>query len=250
MIAVALLVVTGTFQAWRGIGTLGALTGTTYGVLVLGKIAGLALLLVLGDQGRRWVAQLASASVPVGAPVAVGAGSQASTASGHITGDQKPAGTIGASTSGQLRRLRVSVAAELAVAAVVLAFTDGTGQHRPRDPGLRSALLRDHGPPAMRTAPRPRSSSTWTAPASVPPPFTCTRYTPAGAVLPFASADARLTRADNQLGPVRFTFAPTGPGHATATDVVVPGPGTWTLTVQVHTDATTDYAATTSFEVH
>ena len=41
-----------------------------------------------------------------------------------------------------------------------------------------------------------------------------------------------------------------GPGHGTADGVVVPGTGTWTLTVQVHTDPTTDYAAATSFQVH
>ena len=74
MTAVALLVVTGTFQAWRGIGTLGALTGTTYGVLVLGKVAGLALLLVLGDQGRRWVERRFNAPVAARTRAPVGTG--------------------------------------------------------------------------------------------------------------------------------------------------------------------------------
>ena len=249
MIAVALLVVTGTFQAWRGIGTLGALTGTTYGVLVLGKVAGLALLLVLGDQGRRWVSQLASATVPVGAPVAVGARSQAATTAGPVPGDQSAAAGGRPSTATQLRRLRLSVAAELAVAAVVLAFTTALVN---TVPGAQA-----YAPPYSATV---TARSADGAAATVLIDVDTTRvgpttvhlytYTPAGAVLPFISADARLSRADNQLGPVRFTFAPTGPGHATATDVVVPGPGTWTLTVQVHTDATTDYAATTTFEVH
>src|SRR6185503_1268077 len=55
MIAVAALVITGTYQAWREIGTLAALTGTTYGQLVLAKVACLAVLLVLGNEGRRWI---------------------------------------------------------------------------------------------------------------------------------------------------------------------------------------------------
>jgi copper transport protein len=72
-------------------------------------------------------------------------------------------------------------------------------------------------------------------------------FTPTGEPLPFASATGSLTRAGETV-PVRITFAATGDGEATAT-AVVPTAGRWTLTVQVLTDATTDYAATTSYLV-
>lgn len=52
---VATLVVTGTTMAWREVGSLGALTSTTFGRVLLVKVAAVAVLLLLGDAGRRWV---------------------------------------------------------------------------------------------------------------------------------------------------------------------------------------------------
>lgn len=52
---VVAIVVTGTFQSWREVGTFGALTGTTYGHLLIAKVAGFAVLVALGAVGRRWV---------------------------------------------------------------------------------------------------------------------------------------------------------------------------------------------------
>jgi hypothetical protein len=52
------------------------------------------------------------------------------------------------------------------------------------------------------------------------------------------------------LGPIRFTFAPTATGHATAEAIPVPAAGTWTLTALIHTDAITDYASTATYTVH
>ena len=70
-----------------------------------------------------------------------------------------------------------------------------------------------------------------------------------GGVVPVTAATGALTRKGDPAGAVRMTFAVTGPGQAIATGVVVPSAGEWTLTVQVLTDATTDYAATTSYRV-
>ncbi|WP_030168682.1 copper resistance CopC/CopD family protein [Streptomyces sp. NRRL S-813] len=57
--SVLTLVATGTYQAWRQVGTWSALTGTRYGQLLLAKI-GLVLLLVgLGWFSRRWTGRLA-----------------------------------------------------------------------------------------------------------------------------------------------------------------------------------------------
>jgi len=70
-----------------------------------------------------------------------------------------------------------------------------------------------------------------------------------GGAVPVTAATGTLTRTGDQGGAVRMTFAMTGPGQAVATGVVVPSAGEWTLTVQVLTDATTDYAATTSYRV-
>ncbi len=55
MAAVSVLVVTGTFQAWREVATLDALRRSDYGHLLLAKLAVVALLLLVADQARRLV---------------------------------------------------------------------------------------------------------------------------------------------------------------------------------------------------
>ena len=244
MIAVALLVVTGTFQAWRGVGSWSALTGTTYGQLVLAKVAGLAVMLVLADQGRRWIRRRA-ASTPPPMPTRVrGSGGQA-----HGGGSTTVTAVADRSTApvNSVSRLRAGVLGELGIAAVVL--------------GLTAALV--NTVPGVQ-AYAPTYSSTLTATSTDGRALTVlldvdsTRagattmhlytYTAQGAVAPWAAASGRLTTGD-ATGPVRFRFTPTGPGHGTATDVVVPGPGRWTLDVDVQTDASTDYAANTTYEV-
>lgn len=52
---VAALAITGGYEAWRLVGTWGALFGTTYGVLVLVKVGGLGVLIGLGYTARRFV---------------------------------------------------------------------------------------------------------------------------------------------------------------------------------------------------
>ncbi len=247
MVAVAALVVTGTYQAWRGIGSLAALTGTTYGLLVLGKVACLAVLLVLADQGRRWVQRRAWRSGPAArVPASVG-GRVAQRADAGVAPVGLPEGRAAASGPG-VGRLRASVGAELAVAAVVL--------------GLTTALV--NTAPGVQ-AYTPPFSATVTALGTNGDSITALvdvdstkvgattvhlyAYTRAGAPQPFVAADGRMTQPGPESAPVRFGFADTGPGHGTAADVIVPQPGAWTLTIQIHTDATTDYAAAVRYEV-
>lgn len=52
---VLVLVITGSYQAWREVGTLGALTHTTFGLLLLSKIAVVLVVVCLGNLARRWV---------------------------------------------------------------------------------------------------------------------------------------------------------------------------------------------------
>ncbi|MBK3625679.1 copper resistance protein CopC/CopD [Streptomyces sp. MBT49] len=54
-IAVTVLVVTGVYQSWRGLGSVSALTDTTYGRVLLAKLAAVTLLLVAGARSRRTV---------------------------------------------------------------------------------------------------------------------------------------------------------------------------------------------------
>ncbi|MFJ8110065.1 copper resistance CopC/CopD family protein [Streptomyces sp. NPDC096132] len=54
-IAVTVLVVTGVYQSWRGLGSVSALTGTTYGRVLLAKLAAVAVLLAAGAWSRATV---------------------------------------------------------------------------------------------------------------------------------------------------------------------------------------------------
>jgi copper transport protein len=58
-VAVAVLVITGGYQSWRGLGSWRAFTDTPYGRLLLLKLAAVALLLTIADRSRRWTARRA-----------------------------------------------------------------------------------------------------------------------------------------------------------------------------------------------
>ncbi|MFJ4469734.1 copper resistance CopC/CopD family protein [Streptomyces sp. NPDC089424] len=79
--SVAVLTVTGVYQSWRGLGSWDTLTGTTYGRILLGKVAAVALLLAAAGFSRRWTRRWAEAGparaeaeVREREPVAAGAG--------------------------------------------------------------------------------------------------------------------------------------------------------------------------------
>ncbi len=74
---VGVLIVTGVYQAWRGVGSLAALSGSDYGRVLLYKVAAIALLVWLGAQSnaaaRRAYAGIASSAPPADAGTDVGA---------------------------------------------------------------------------------------------------------------------------------------------------------------------------------
>jgi copper transport protein len=73
--AVTVLVVTGVYQSWRGLGSWSTLTGTAYGRLLLVKVVAVVLMLAVAGRSRRWTARLATvdgeAAVRAGKPRAV-----------------------------------------------------------------------------------------------------------------------------------------------------------------------------------
>ncbi|MFK0152142.1 copper resistance protein CopC [Streptomyces sp. NPDC090493] len=123
--SVTVLVVTGVYQSWRGLGSWQALTDTSYGRLLLVKLAAVTLLLAAASQSRHWTAKLAQAPavpapervpLPVGGPAdppAEGEGEDAPLP------DEPPAGSAGRHQAA----LRRSVLAEVAVGVAVLGIT-------------------------------------------------------------------------------------------------------------------------------
>jgi copper transport protein len=145
--SVTVLAVTGLYQSWRGLGSLDALTGTSYGRLLLAKLVAVAALLLAAGYSRRWTARLAApaatarTAVPERVPQPVGVGAPAQPEGPGESGEpQKPEApeaqeerqepsaasepAPGACDEDIRRRgLRRSVLVEVAVAAVVLLIT-------------------------------------------------------------------------------------------------------------------------------
>ncbi|MFI8089052.1 copper resistance protein CopC [Streptomyces sp. NPDC086080] len=161
-LSVTVLVVTGLYQSWRGLGSWSALTETSYGRTLTAKLAATVFLLAAAALSRRWTTLLVrrAAQAPAPAktrvPELVGAaggtpspgtggpdvppavsgdgpeGPPAASEDGHgpegppaVSGDEPdPAGTPPPPTSGHYRRaLRRSVLAEVLIAVVVLLIT-------------------------------------------------------------------------------------------------------------------------------
>ncbi|MEU6300378.1 copper resistance CopC/CopD family protein [Streptomyces erythrochromogenes] len=140
--AVAVLVVTGTYQSWRQVGSWEAMYTTSYGRILAVKLAAVALVLGVGFLSRRWTARLGHEALPaaerraesepvrlrvvetVGAPsspVAPVAGRTPDTPAPGEPGDDT--GPPATEPDGHRRRLRRTVAVEAALGAVVLAIT-------------------------------------------------------------------------------------------------------------------------------
>ncbi|MFD7995630.1 copper resistance CopC/CopD family protein [Streptomyces mexicanus] len=122
-LSVTVLVLTGTYQSWRGLGSPAALTGTTYGRLLLAKLLAVALLVVLAARSRRWTARLAEAMVP------------ASPAAQPPEPEAVP------------RALRRSVLSEVTVGIAVLVITTVLGATPPGRTATEAAAARDGSAP-------------------------------------------------------------------------------------------------------
>ncbi|WP_344107952.1 copper resistance CopC/CopD family protein [Kribbella alba] len=116
---VVVLVITGTYQAWRELGSVSALTSTPLGRLLLVKVSFVAVLVAFGALARRWVqrhliptvlqVQVVAAG-PVSAPV--GDTVMGEMVVRQVLPDRK-----------QIRALRQGLVAELCIGVVVLGVT-------------------------------------------------------------------------------------------------------------------------------
>ena len=59
--SVTVLVVTGVYQSWRGLGSWDAVFGTSYGRILVAKVCAVVVVLVAAGFSRRWTAQLTDA---------------------------------------------------------------------------------------------------------------------------------------------------------------------------------------------
>ena len=250
---VAAIVVTGTYQAWRGVGTWGALTGTTYGRLLLMKIAGMCTLIALGYLARRRIAEglrAPTATTHVFAAVAVPP-IRIKAAAGVRPGQVKPGpgARPGSRSPGDgaqpdsdraavtLARLRWSVTAGAVIAAAILAVTSvlvNTPTARETfTQSDRVAVAFDTGGPGGRG-----SIGITVTPARLGPNQVRVSITgSAGTPYHPPQIQAVLSLPARHLGPLPVPLTPDGPGRYLGGPVGITMTGQWQLRITIRSDA-------------
>ncbi|MFH8533614.1 copper resistance CopC/CopD family protein [Streptomyces tendae] len=257
--AVTVLVVTGVYQSWRGLGSWEALTGSTYGRLLLAKVVLVAVLLAVAAVSRRWTAALPTASVAVrepdrahervpqpagGGPPPEGTGATGTGDSG--TGDSGTGDTAtgGTGTESALRRgLYRSVLVEAVVAAVVLGVTTvltATPPGRSAEETARTAVPAGGVLPASVTTIPFEIGTTGrgTVQITLDPGRTgdnavqAVVFGPDGSLAAVPELRLSFTLSDQDVGPIEADLVDRG-GYWSANTVTLPLPGTWTMKATV-----------------
>jgi copper transport protein len=252
------LIVTGTLQSIREIGSLGALISTGYGRLLLVKLALVVVILGAAGISRVWVQQHFGAHRA--RPGAMRRVSALAFAGGPAP-DEQPAGPDPVEAAAAARRaaqaegatahltgMRRSVLIEFACAVAVLAV----------------AAVLVAVPPAKAAVAQPLNTTlvlqgtdgaNGSVQVSVDPARTGANsvhiylYDDQGRLTQPAGIQVTLAEREQQIGPIPVPLQPGGPGHYTADGVDLPKPGTWTLAVVVRSGEFTATTASTDFPV-
>ncbi|MEU6815832.1 copper resistance protein CopC [Streptomyces sp. NPDC046860] len=222
--SVTVLVVTGVYQSWRGLGTWQALTGTTYGRVLLAKLALVAVLLAVAVWSRRWTARLAVPAArvlqPAGAPALP---------------DPAPA-----APSLPHHRLRRSVLAEAAVGAMVLVLTTLLTSTLPGR-SAEEAATAETGIPAASVTTVPfavgeggqgKVQITFDPGRVGPNSVQAVVYGANGALAAVPELRITMTLPAQRLGPLDTGLTDRG-GYWAANSFDLPIPGAWTMKVTV-----------------
>ncbi|MEU9572231.1 copper resistance protein CopC [Streptomyces massasporeus] len=270
--AVTVLAVTGVYQSWRGLGSLSALSGTSYGRLLLAKLAGVIVLLLAARYSRRWTARIAApaTSVPRVAPATtvsraaavhkrvpqpVGAPAEGPDAGEPETPDkgteEPPAGegaqeppAPGAGPDAR-RLLRRSVLVEVAVAAVVLMITTvltGTLPARAQAEAARQAPAGALPPTTLVTVPYDTGTASVSGRGTVQVTLDPARVGENGIQAVVAGSDKGLTVVpevritftlpSRKVGPIDAELVDRG-GYWSTNSVNLPLAGNWTMKTTV-----------------
>lgn len=248
--SVVVLVITGVYQSWRGLGSWDALTGTSYGRILAAKVCAVVLLLGAAAYSRRWTAGLLGSEEPVRVREleTVGAASTGRGGAGDETDEPDKATDSGepGETPPPHQALRRSVLAEVVVGVVVLLLTTVlTGTQ----PG-RAATETPDAP----TAPAGQPTTSMTLiPFDVGTPggkgkvqivlepgrvnentVQAIVIGPDGGVATVPEIRLTFTLAAEKIGPIDAELTDQG-GYWGTNSLNLPLPGTWTMKVTVRT---------------
>jgi copper transport protein len=229
MACVVTLIGTGGFQVWRIVGGLDALRDEEYGRILVVKLVVFAVMLVVASFSREIVARVFAR----GSAVDGGAVELPVVRGGAVDVGDRPAadpgptgGLTDAERASELRRLRGSVWAEVALGALVLVVT---------------ALLVNAVPPAGGAAARegatgvtvedPRVTLDITVAPGLAGPndVPVNTYSPQGTPLAVDAVEMRLALPDRNIAPLVVPLRQLGPGHYLSPGLDIPLAGTWEL---------------------
>ncbi|MFJ5919861.1 copper resistance protein CopC [Streptomyces ardesiacus] len=266
--AVTVLVVTGVYQSWRGLGSWQALTATTYGRLLLAKVVLVAVLLGAAAVSRRWTAALVTtpaavrepARVPERVPQPAGGRPPTEAPRPSDAGPGPGAGTGDTAAGAALRRgLYRSVLVEAVVAAVVLGVTTvltATPPGRSAEGAARAAVPAGGVLPAsVTTIPfRIGASGRGTVQITLDPGRTgdnavqAVVFGPDGSLAAVPELRLAFTLPDQEVGPIEADLVDRG-GYWSANTLTLPLPGTWTMKATVRVSETDQVSETRRLRV-
>jgi copper transport protein len=209
---VAVLAVTGTYQAWREVAPLPALWSTGYGKLLIAKIVGFLLLVGLGNLSRLAVRRRYVA------PVAYALSMSDTEEIEHLEQDR------------MLSRLRRSVGMEVAIAAAVLAVTAVLVSTAPAratyvDPFDSTVRLASGGSARISVSPARTGENT----------IEITVRDRSGKPLDPQQVSLTAALPVEQIGPLPVSLNKSGTGVYRAPGASFPRPGSWQLVLRVQT---------------
>ena len=201
--AVLVLIATGTLQALRQVGEPAALTGTTYGRVLLVKLGAFAGMVLLAAGSRRLVRALSMRT--------------ATESSEH---DRQAGPTV--------VRLRRSIILEVVFAVAVLGMTALLVNAIP----ARDALALPYSTDA-RAGPEVIVDVSVEPAKAGPLDLHLYTLTSAGAPVPVTAVDASLTLRDGDIGPLVVPLVRAGPNHFASYGFDLPVAGQWVLSLVV-----------------
>lgn len=233
-VAVVAIVASGVVQAWRQLGPVSALWDTTYGRLLVVKVLLVVAMLGGAAASRAWVRTRPAVALSPGGPAAAlspGPGATAKGATSDLTG------------------IRRSVAAEVAVAVLVLAVTAGLVESVPGRVGTGGEAsgggpytVEEHGNEVLVDL---TVDPTTTGPVDVTIAVQNHDGTPASP----EEVTAQLRLPERDLGPIDVTLEDRGGGTYASTGADLAFPGTWELLVKVRTTDIDQDSFSTDFVV-
>ena len=232
--SVCILVVTGTFQAWRQIRTLDALRNTDYGELLIIKLAIVAVILVFAARSRQLRHWLWPEREPRPARELVVAGGSDDDQGSGVATDDGADDAWEIDEERELRHLRASVFAEVLGAIAVIVVTAMLVNAVPAKVAIGQAITGG-------TDVTLKSSQVWVDVAVSPGrsgvnDFHVSVITPQGAPMRVADLTMTVDLQSKKIAPILVPLRDLGPGHFLSPGFDFPLPGNWRLTARVRLD--------------